>query len=443
MIKYLKKIFGIDKEISIFLYGKIFSYLTYPFTLFLLIKHLSPEQQGYYYTFYTLLTFSIFLELGLGIILTNMASHEFSKLSWSPNNSLQGDKNSLDRAKSLVRKTILWHIILIALFIVLAIPVGALFFLEISEKLFFSWVLVVLAFSPGLILSPLLSILQGFQKIQEVQTVIFFQTFFSIIMFWISLSLGFGIDCLAIQFFTQHIISLTFIFFRYNDLINSSIQSDSSALSWRKEILPLQIKTGFASAIGYLSLNFMIPFVMKFFGPETAGKFGMSIRISEIVSIVCIAWTTTRVPKMGKLISQKNKAEFLSVFKFTLQSISFTGFLLSSGIFIVFILLNQIALNQFLNRVLSINLILMLLVGYYMFAISNYLSMTIRSFKAEKMILSNMIAFLIYLISIVLSYIYNDYRFLILAFLIVNSLVLLPFAIKNIRKTIHLYNWSD
>tara|TARA_B100000902_G_scaffold394136_1_gene449819 strand:+ start:3382 stop:4713 length:1332 start_codon:yes stop_codon:yes gene_type:complete len=443
MINYLQNIFGIDKKISIFLYSKIFSYLAYPFTLFLLIKHLSPEQQGYYYTFYTLLTFSIFLELGLGIILTNMASHEFSKLSWSPNNTLQGDKDSLDRAKSLVKKTILWHLILIALFIVLAIPIGMLFFSEISEKLFFSWVLVVLAFSPGLILSPLLSILQGFQKIKEVQTVIFLQTFLSIIMFWIGLSLGFGVDCLAIQFFTQHIISTTFIFLRYNDLIISSLTSYNSALSWRKEILPLQIKTGVASAVGYLSLNFMIPFVMKFFGPETAGKLGMSIRISEIVSIVCLAWTNTRVPQMGKLISRKDKNEFLNLFKFTLRSICLTGFLLLSGIFIIFIVLDQIALNQFLNRVLSINLILMLLIGYYMFAISNYLSMTIRSFKAEKMIFPNIIAVLIYLNSIILSYIHNDYRFLILAFLIVNSLVLLPFAIKNIKKTINLYNWSD
>ena len=72
MINFLSKMFGFDQKILIFLSSRAFSYLSYPITLTMIIKFLSPEQQGYYYTFLTLLGLSMFLELGLGIILTRI-----------------------------------------------------------------------------------------------------------------------------------------------------------------------------------------------------------------------------------------------------------------------------------------------------------------------------------------------------------------------------------
>ena len=81
--------------------------------------------------------------------------------------------------------------------------------------------------------------------------------------------------------------------------------------------------------------------------------------------------------------------------------------------------------------------------GYYMFAISNYLAMTIRSFKDEKMILPNVIALFIYSIAIYLSFLSTDYKYLILSFLFVNSLVLLPFSIVNIADTFNKKSWGE
>ena len=115
MINSLINLLGFDKKVLIFLSSKGFSYISYPVTLTMIIQHLSPEEQGYYYTFLTLLSLSMFLELGLGIILTNFASHEFSNLKWNHNN-LIGNSFSLDRVYSLIKKTILWFTLLALLF---------------------------------------------------------------------------------------------------------------------------------------------------------------------------------------------------------------------------------------------------------------------------------------------------------------------------------------
>lgn len=441
MVGKILSIINVDKNVAIFLSSKFFSYLSYPITLGLVIKYLSLEQQGYYYTFFTLLSFSMFLELGLGVILTNFSSHEFSKLRWH-NNHLTGDKIALKRSLLLIKKTIQWFSFIAILFFILMFFVGKYFFTD-SKSIYYSnaWIIFIGVFSPGLIISPLLSILQGYGRVREVQLVIFFQVFFSIIAFWIGLIKNFNIYALVLQFATQNLISFLYITYKYHKLIFHSLIEDNVLFNWRNEILPLQLKTGFTWLVSYIGINLLIPFSFKLFGPETAGKIGMSFRIAEITSIVCLAWTNTRVPLMGKFISSNEKSKFYNLYISTLRSILLIGFLSIVTIFVIFNLFYYVSLDSFLLRVLSLQYIILLSIGYYMFAISNYLAMTIRSFKDEKMILPNVIALFIYSIAIYLSFFYTDYKYLILSFLIVNSLVLLPFSIAYITDTLNKKTW--
>jgi len=438
MINFLSKMFGFDQKILIFLSSRAFSYLSYPITLTMIIKFLSPEQQGYYYTFLTLLGLSMFLELGLGIILTNFASHEFSNLKWDKNNNLIGNSLSLGRSYSLIQRTIFWFISLAILFFILMVGVGIFFFGEFSldNSIFLSWVLFLIVFSPGLIISPLLSILQGFQKIKEVQFVIFLQVFFSILFFWIALLYDLGLNALVVQFLVQNIISFLYLLIKYPSLIIKSLSSSNNLFSWRQEVLPLQIKTGFTWLVSYLGLNLLVPFSFKIFGPVIAGQLGMSFKISEIVSIICLAWVNTRVPEMGQIIAKNNIKQFNKLFYSTLRSVVIVGALFSVSIFGLLSVIDNFGIDNFLNRILPINFIMLLIFGYYMFSISNYFSMTIRAFKDEKMIMPNLIALFVYIVAISASLTLNDYKFLIISFFITNFFIILPFSILFIRKTL-------
>ena len=442
MINQLFKLINLDEKVLIFLSSKFFSYISYPITLGLIIKFLTPEEQGYYYTFFTLLSLSMFLELGLGVILTNFSSHEFSKLRWHKN-LLTGNDNAVKRSLLLIKKTIQWFSAIAVIFFILMFFVGKYFFSD-SNNIYYlnAWIIFIAVFSPGLIFSPFLSILQGFGKVKEVQTLIFYQVFLSIIAFWIGLVSNFNIYALIFQFAIQNLVSLLYITYKYHKLIFHSLIEANDLFSWRNEILPLQLKTGFTWLVSYLGINLLIPFSFKIFGPETAGQLGMSFRIAEITSVVCLAWTNTRVPLMGKMIASNEKDKFYTLYFNTLKSILLIGFLFTGAIFAIFNLLDYFSLNSFIQRVLSLQYIMLITIGYYMFAISNYLAMTIRSFKDEKMILPNVIALFIYSIAIFLSFFFTDYKYLILSFLFVNSLVLLPFSIVYIADTFNKKTWS-
>jgi len=442
MINSILKTLNIDKKVAIFLSSKLFSYISYPITLGLIVNFLNPIEQGYYYTFLTLLSFSMFLELGLGIILTNFASHEFANLRWK-NNNLDGDKVAIKRSFMLIKKTVLWFSFVALLFFFSMLGIGAYFFLESdSTNYYLTWVYFIAVFSPGLIISPLLSILQGFDRIKEVQSVIFFQVFFSIIAFWICLFMDFNIYALIVQFAVQNLISFLYLFFKYRKLVFLSLIESNKLFSWKDEVLPLQLKTGFTWLVSYLGINLLIPFSFKIFGPEVAGQLGMSFKIAEITSIICLAWTNTRVPKMGSIIASKNRNQFHYLFGSTLKSILLIGGISIIGIYLLLFILDMYSYNLFLDRILNIKFILMLMIGYYMFAISNYFAMTIRSFKDEKMIFPNFIALLVYSAAIYLSFSFNSYTSLILSFVIVNVFILLPFSIFFISKILQETNWD-
>jgi len=384
----------------------------------------------------------MFLELGLGVILTNFASHEFANLKWK-NNNLDGDKIAIKRSFMLIKKTILWFSFVALLFFLSMLGIGAYFFLESGPTNYYlTWIYFIAVFSPGLIISPLLSILQGFDRIKEVQSVIFFQVFFSILAFWISLLMNFNLYAIVVQFAVQNLISFLYLFFKYRNLIFSSLIEFNNLFSWKDEVLPLQLKTGFTWLVSYLGINLLIPFSFKIFGPEIAGQLGMSFKIAEITSIICLAWTNTRVPKMGSIIATKNRIQFNSLFFPTLKSIVLIGGISMVAIYLSLIILDTYNYHAFLDRILNIKFILMLMIGYYMFAISNYFAMTIRAFKDEKMIIPSFIALSIYGTAIYLSFLWIDYTFLIVSFMIVNTFILLPFSIFFISKMLTKKSWG-
>lgn len=83
-IKYiLKDKLGVDKAIFYTLVGRSLGIPVSVLTIFFIARYLSPEEQGYYYTFGSIVALQVFFELGLTGIITQFVAHEASHLSWN------------------------------------------------------------------------------------------------------------------------------------------------------------------------------------------------------------------------------------------------------------------------------------------------------------------------------------------------------------------------
>ena len=127
LLKLLKFI-EVDRAVSFAILGKFWRLAVAPITLIFIASFLTAEIQGYYYTFYSLIALQTFVELGFFIVITQFASHEWSKLKLNNEGIIEGDSVALSRLVSLGRLVAKWYFFTSLIFIVVVGIVGFVFF---------------------------------------------------------------------------------------------------------------------------------------------------------------------------------------------------------------------------------------------------------------------------------------------------------------------------
>src|SRR5687767_14379524 len=85
----------LDSSTAVALANRAWQLLAAPVTILLIAGRLSAEQQGYYYTFGSLVALQSFFELGFGVVVINVASHEWARLALDGEGRINGDADAL------------------------------------------------------------------------------------------------------------------------------------------------------------------------------------------------------------------------------------------------------------------------------------------------------------------------------------------------------------
>ena len=87
-------------------------------TISLVVTFFSPEVQGYYYTFGSLIVMQILLEFGFGVVLVQFISHEWAHLNVDGLGNISGEPSAKLRLGSLVSLALKFYLILSIIFFV-------------------------------------------------------------------------------------------------------------------------------------------------------------------------------------------------------------------------------------------------------------------------------------------------------------------------------------
>lgn len=395
-ISKIKNILGIDEAISFFLFGKMFSFVSAPLTIFLITTYFTSTVQGYYYTINSLLSLSIFFELGLGVVITQFASHEFANLEWN-NKKLEGEQSSLLRLVSLTKKSLKWYSIICGLFIFIGIPIGLLILnsKHPNDELNYEmpWILTVIFFSLGTTVIPVTSVLEGCSQIAQVQRLRVLQAFGRNIFLWTAILFGLRLIVVSLEFFAILLVFIIWFIYNYKDFILQIFRlplDKNITISWGREIFPLQSRVALTWISAYFSGYLFLPLLFTYRGPIEAGKMGISLRISEIIFLISIAWINTRAPKYGSLIGKKNYKELDQLaLTSTFQAIV-VGTIFSVGAVLIIFILNKYIPNygnRFLNPEIIGILCFTSLINVILSSAASYL----RAFKKEPLMLLSVI----------------------------------------------------
>jgi hypothetical protein len=323
---------------------KLWVFGTGPVTALLIATKLTPETQGYYYTFGTIIALQVFVELGLGTAVRQFASHEWSKLRLDEDGHIRGDQDSLSRLISLSAIAMKWYIIA-GLVVVFGLSTTGYIFFSRSPDFQVNWVLpwISLCFLTGLniCLTPIWSLLEGCNQVSRLYTYRFIQGVVVSLSTWLAILLGLKLWVVSVSSIAGLICAAIFLKRKYVFFFKTLLFTSptGSLINWRDDILPMQWRLVLSWISGYLAFSLFTPVLFKYYGPVVAGQMGMTWSLLGILGIAS-SWVYPKVPQFAILIAQKKYAEldafFWKITRIAIAIIILTGI----GIYLLVCLLN-------------------------------------------------------------------------------------------------------
>lgn len=314
---------GVDRAIFYTLLNRGWYVFTGPLSIYLIAHCLTSEEQGYYFTFSSILGLQVFFELGLGYVIIQIASHEKAHLEWTAAGTLEGDPAAKARLASLFRFATKCYCTVAVLAGCVLVPAGLAFFgksqpgaLDIIWRT--PWFLVVGITCFNLTLTPLYSLLEGCGKVAEFAQRGAWMSIIGNAFFWLVLLAQGKLFAAPTQAAVFAVIGTFWVFAKYGrcfkDLLATPIPP-GTGLSWRKEILPFQWKVALTAFSGYFIFQLANPVLFRYRGPAEAGRFGMTTRIMDILLNLANSWVSTKSAPFGTYIARKDYATLDSVFR--------------------------------------------------------------------------------------------------------------------------------
>jgi hypothetical protein len=286
----------------------------------------SPEKQGYYYTFNSLIGLQAFFELGLNFVLIQLVSHDAIHLADTTTPELR--QSAIDRIGLLYRTVHRWFALSGLAFAIL-IGIGGLLFLKrgggvAQWEWAGAWLLLVVPASFNLYFSPQLSISEGLGNVAAVARLRLVQSVIGYALCWIVLAFSstlWALPCIA----ASVALSSAWWLHRRSGLhaLAERRSPEATGYSWRREIFPLQWRIGMSWMSGYLLYQIFTPLVFAHRGAAEAAMIGLSLAMFSNIALISMSWLSATVPKLSGLVASGERAELKARFKrLTLQSLA-------------------------------------------------------------------------------------------------------------------------
>jgi O-antigen/teichoic acid export membrane protein len=387
-IKRIASKLGVDKAIFYSSSSRIIQAFTGVASIFFISRYLTGIEQGFYYTFGSIIAIQVFFELGLNNIITQYVAHEASHLTWSNSYTLKGESGYKSRLASLLHFAIKWYSVIASAFFIILLIVGLFFFshsYENSDAVSWKipWFLICIGAAVNLFTTPILAILMGLDKVKEVSKIRFYQQIILPLSAWLGLILGFKLYVVGISSILSASLVIIYIFSTDFKKIIQNLWNVliTEKVSYMKEIFPYQWKIALSWISGYFIFQLFNPVLFVTEGPIVAGQMGMTLAVLNGIQAFSMSWLNTKVPLYSKLIALKNYHQLDTIFNKTLKQMALVCCVLLAIMFAGIFIIRQTGIklgnnylgDRFLDYIPMILMMVPLFINQYVNSWATYL----------------------------------------------------------------------
>ena len=320
VLHWVRHKLGIDRAIAFTVMGRGWASFAGLVTVALIARFLTPAEQGYYYTFGSLVALQIIFELGFSFVILQMASHERAHLTIASDDSVSGDSVAHDRLASVLQKTVRWYTTAAALLAIFLLIAGSYFFStyhhggqHVAWRI--PWYADALAATLTFQLDPMLSFLEGCGFVANVARVRLAQAMTGSSLAWIALATHHGLFAPAMVITGNASVSLIYLVRRRRLLLPLLRRSPGeNRIHWMREVWAFQWRIAVSWLCGYFIFQLYNPVLFAFHGPVVAGQMGMSLSLANALTAVAISWINTKAAPFGAMIARKEYRELDRIF---------------------------------------------------------------------------------------------------------------------------------
>ena len=401
---------GVDKAISYSVFTRFFQSFGGVILIFSIVRYLSEIEQGYYYTFGSVLAIQVFFELGLSSVITQYVAHEKSKLTLVNKCSFIGSEEALSRVASLLHFTVKWFSVISVLMFLGLTMYGFYFFktfdnshIDVNWQI--PWLILAFTTSISLFFSPILAFFEGLGMIVDVVQMRMLQYLFQLFFTIILLHFGFKLYSVPIAAIISILIIPIWIILSGKIILLNFIwqQLGDFRVNYKLEIFPYQWKIALSWISGFFIFQFFNAVVFSTQGAIIAGKMGITLVILNSIMSLSFSWISTKVSVFSIMIANKQYLELNQLFNRTLIQSSILNLLLLVLMYSVIFILRtykfEIYGERLGDRFLDFIPLFCMMVPVFLNHLISSWAVYLRCHKKEPMLLQSLVIGLLCMVS--------------------------------------------
>lgn len=342
---------------------------------------------GYFFTMLSLASAQTLFELGIGQTLLVMFA-AYSIDDSEPKSSFLHPMNLLHATTKYI------YLVSSCSFFVVGGILG--FFILNSGGLeasywIYPWFLLCVAVAGNLYINRGLIYVESVGRVQEVYSLRVVQVVTGAFLFALLILTGGELWAVCAIPLSSLILGLFFLkrFFKLFGPPNSGANYSLSMIFkfYVARLFPLQWKVSISFICGYLSLQFFLPLVFKFYGPVVAGQLGLALNVMTGVTLLSSSYSTGNIQVLSSLVASNN---FRSLNSLVLKSIYFSV-LVSTAVLLPFNVASSFV-GGLSSLLPSHTVLLILTTACLSNAVTYCCAIYLRSFHAEPLLIPSVIS---------------------------------------------------
>lgn len=319
---------GMDKAIAYSSGARIFQAFAGVVSVFFIAAFLTGDEQGYYYTFGSILAIQTFFELGFTDIITQYVAHEAAHLRLQDDMTYEGEERYRSRLTHLIHFCLKWYLVIAVAFFVIVNIIGFAFFssygtagTDVNWR--FPWLLLSFSTAVKLLQSPFSAIFTGLGKVKEMMQISFYQQLILPVSQWIMFACGLKLFVVGIGSLLGVLIWFVFVFnSNMKEIFLNLFRGEvTEKIDYFQEIFPYQWRIAVSWISGFFIFQLFNPVLFATEGPTVAGQMGMTITVLNAIQALVMSWQNTKVPAYSAWIEMKQYKQLDKVFNETTRQV--------------------------------------------------------------------------------------------------------------------------